>query len=555
MAVRLSDAETEKLVVERGVLSPERLAPFLAQAAATSTPLYEFLCIAGLIPPSLQAELEQGGSGSPSSTAQPSAQPAAAPASSPRLVIRPPSSMAPRPPAVNLADAARRPLRPQGLNAAHPPSMPRPPAASQPFRPPPAHAPAAPQPAQVREAPAAAAPARIAEPVAIVAPAAPARPVPAASGPPIEEFLSAARQAGASDLFLSPGAPPVLRIVGEQRGMDGLPIIPPEQMPGVVRQMFSPQQYHLLDERGELTIGHIDGGGHRYRVTVLKHSRGQDICVRLAAAPLMPLEQLGLPAQCAKLPAYNEGIVLISGAAGSGKTTTMMAMVDAFNQAHNGHIVTLEDPIEYVLEPRACQISQREISTHTGDFEAAVQAALCEDPDVVVIGELRNEQAVCAALSASEAGLLVFATVQAPDCAQAIDRICESADDNASLRGRIADALRMVLSQLLLPRADGKSRMAACELLINSISVSNIIREGKTQSLVNVMQTGKSQGMLMLDECLKGYVAEKLVTEEAALMRCKNRLAFMKHLEEAQPAENAPAPEAPKPAPGASPRK
>jgi twitching motility protein PilT len=240
-------------------------------------------------------------------------------------------------------------------------------------------------------------------------------------------------------------------------------------------------------------------------------------------------------------------MVLVAGARGSGKTATLMALVDAVNQTRRCSIITLENPIEHRLPSLNSHVTQREVGSHTRDFAAAIRSAMLEDPDVIVVGELSSPEVTEAALTAVESGYLVFSTIQAPDCARAIDRMGETHGDAARIRNLAADSLCAILTQQLILRKDGQGRVPACELLINSISVSNIIREAKTQSLINVMQMGRQQGMIMMDDSLKSLVDSEMITGEQAWRFSKNKSIFKEFAPGQEPPAEAKAPEPAKP--------
>ncbi|MCY3020856.1 MAG: PilT/PilU family type 4a pilus ATPase, partial [Planctomycetota bacterium] len=358
----------------------------------------------------------------------------------------------------------------------------------------------------------------------------------------IQQYLARAHQAGASDLYINSASVPALMLHGELRPFEGCPALTPEQAAVLVRQTMTREQWDYFDRHGDLCFCYAFAGG-RYRASAFRHRSGCGAAFRVIRERIPALDQLGLPAGCARLAQFTEGLVLIAAPAGAGKTTTMMALADTINHARHAHILTIEEPIEYALPPAEARISQREVGSHTASVAAAIQGALREDVDVIVIGELRDELAIAAALAAAEAGHLIFATVQAPDCARAIDRIMECTTDPTQRRNAVADNLRAIIGQQLVRRKDGHGRVAACEMLFNSISVGNIIREGKTHNLVNVMQTGRQQGMIMLDDSLRALVEEGAIGGEEAYARAKNKVPFKQYL----PEPPKPAPEAPKP--------
>lgn len=556
MAVRLNDDEAEKLVLARGLITPEKLAPYRVQASVDSSMLFDILVSEGVIPPELIAELEQNAPPPPaprSITGRPTStflqRPAAATGTPPPPLQGAASNSAPQP------GGTRRLSRIRGFEDSPATSKPATPGGS-------GSRTAVISPATAFVPPPSALMRAVSEPLPVeaVAHMAPARPrgwpglAPADPSPShVQQFLLVARQCGASDLYFSVGAPASVRIRGEILPLEGQAPLSAAQSLGFLRQLMTAEQFDYFNRSGDLSLSYSFFGGGRFRVAAIKHRAGCDVAVRVVSDNILTLEQLGFPPSLQRLTQYSDGLVLIAGQAGSGKTATMMALVDALNRSRQAHILTLEDPAEYVLKAQSCQVTQREIGTHTAGFQSAFDAALREDPDILVVGELRDHTATMTALAAAEAGQMVFSTVAAPDCARAIDRIFETPGEPMQVRNMLADNLRSIMAQQLVPRADGQGRVAAYELLINSISVGNIIREAKTQNLINVMQTGRQQGMVMMDDSLKQLVADGHISGEEAFSRAKNKTNFMKYLEEAEtveePADEAPAP--PQKAPGA----
>lgn len=535
MAVRLNDEETAMLVLARGLITTERLAPFRAPGAGQPGTLFERLVAAGVIMPQLLGELEHGGT-APAAPPQRATTPGGG-SGLPRRLTR----------IHAFEDAPARPPSSQTLAAVpHPPhAPPRPPS--------PAAIPvvAASLPSAHRAATTGGVPLRPAPPPPAEVEAAPAAPrgwpgglAPADQSPGhIQQYLLCARQLGASDLHINAGGAPTLFLHGDVRPLEGVPALTAAQAATLVRQVLTHEQWDYLDRVGELCCAYAFAGGGRYRATAFRHRGGCDIACRVIPEQVPPWAQLGLPEGSARLAQYTDGLVLIASPACSGKTTTLMALVDQLAHARHAHIVTLEEPIEYLLQPASSRITQREAGSHVAGYAAALQGLLREDAEVLVIGELRDEEATAVALRLAEAGHLVLATVQALDCARAIDRILECSSHPAHRHNLAADNLRAVFAQQLVRRADGQGRVPACELLINSISVGNIIREGKTQNLVNIMQTGRQQGMIMADDSLKALVDAKLVSGEEAYHHAKNKAVFKQYLPKPQPAT---APEPPK---------
>jgi len=544
MPVKLTDDETAMLVMARKLLTPEQLAPFRAPGAGAPGTLFERLAAAGLLPPQFVAELEHG-----------AADASPAPASAPVPAPLPPGSQ-------GSAILSRRVVRAHSFEDA-PAAPPRPVSAAAMAAPP--APPAAAQRASHVTAvlgPAAAVASRPAAHSA-VAPAAEAAPplpegwpgglAPADPSPGhVQQYLARAKALGASDLYIAAGAAPTLMLHGELRPIEGLPVLSAAQSGTLIRQTMTPAQWAYLEHTGGLCFAYTYQGGGRYRASAFRHRGGCDATFRIIPEHVPPLEQLGLPEGVNRLTQFTDGMVLLASPAGGGKTTTMMALLSALAQARRAHVVTLEEPLEHLLLSSASQITQREVGSHTESVAAGIHAALRGDAELIAIGELRDNEAIHAALSAAEAGLLVFATVQAPECACAIDRILECPTEPQQRRNMAADNLRAVFSQQLIRRAGGQGRAVACELLLNSISVGNIIREAKTQNLVNVMQTGKQQGMIMFDDTLRTLLEAKAISGEEAYMHARNKGPFKQHApkpEQAEP-DTSQAPEREKAPPG-----
>jgi twitching motility protein PilT len=350
---------------------------------------------------------------------------------------------------------------------------------------------------------------------------------PALASSAATQMLVRARQAGASDLYFCSGRPASMRICGKLQSLDSTSL-QPAQVESLVQQLLTPEQWKQFVANGDLEAA-CSFEGKRYRASLFRHRNGCDAAFRVIPERIQTFKELGLPETCERLAQFPSGLVLVAGGRGSGKTATMMALVDIVNQARQGSIITLESPIEHVLPPRNCLITQREVGSHTRDFSAAFHSALSEDPDIIVIGELSSPEITEVALSAAECGHLVFSTIQAPDCARAIDRMSETHGDSARIRNLAADNLCGILAQQLVVRKDGQARSVVCELLINSISVGNIIREAKTQSLVNVMQMGRQQGMIMMDDSIKALLDAEVISGEQAWRYAKNKSLFKEH--------------------------
>jgi twitching motility protein PilT len=343
------------------------------------------------------------------------------------------------------------------------------------------------------------------------------------TSPPLVALLRQGVERGASDVHVHAGCPLRLRLHGRFETLGEEPIAP-DAAERLLRAAFTPAQAKLFDERGELDFAWTVPGLGRFRVNVYRQLRGVDGVFRTIPARVPTLEDLALPTGLAKFTNYHQGLVLVTGPANCGKSSTLAALVDLINEERSEHILTVEDPIE-VLHPRKrCVVNQRTVGAHTGSFARALRAALREDPDVIVIGELRDLETISLALTAAETGHLVFATLHTSGAIRTLNRIVGAfpADQQDQVRNMVSESLRAVISQRLVPAADGQRRVPALELLVNTKAVANMIRENKAFQLQSVMQLGATQGMCLLDDSLAKLVKEKVVTREEALRHCED---------------------------------
>jgi twitching motility protein PilT len=328
---------------------------------------------------------------------------------------------------------------------------------------------------------------------------------------------------GASDVHVHAGSPLRLRLHGRFEAQGDQPIAPAaaERM---VRSAMTSEQAQHFDARGEVDFAWTVPGLGRFRVNVYRQLRGLDGVFRSIPARVPTLQELGLPVSLAKYTNYHQGLVLVTGPANCGKSSTLAALVDLINEERAEHILTVEDPIEVLHPPKRCVVNQRTVGPHTESFARALRAALREDPDVIVIGELRDLETVSLALTAAETGHLVFATLHTSGAIRTLNRIVGvfPADQQDQVRSMVSESLRAVISQRLVPAADGKRRVPALEVLVNNKAVGNMIRENKAFQLQSVMQLGAGQGMCLLDDSLAKLVKEKVVTKEEALRHCED---------------------------------
>lgn len=320
-------------------------------------------------------------------------------------------------------------------------------------------------------------------------------------------LLALALRESASDLHLATGRVPTVRVDGRMRPLD-LPPLQAETMRVLLGQMLSEEQRRQFEERHDLDLALALPDAPRCRVNVFEQLHGAGAVLRLLPQRVPSLEALGLGETFRRLLDVESGLLLVTGPTGSGKSTTLAALVDHLNRERELHILTLEDPLEFIHEPRRSQVSQREIPRHSPAFAQALRAALRQDPDVIMLGELRDLETIRLALTAAETGHLVLATLHTSSAAKSVDRIVDvfAGEEKAMVRSLLAESLQAVVSQVLVPRIGG-GRVAVHEILVATPAVRNLIREGKTAQLHSVMQTGVAQGMQTLDSSLQGLVA------------------------------------------------
>ena len=344
----------------------------------------------------------------------------------------------------------------------------------------------------------------------------------------LDALLSTAREAGASDLHLVAGRPMLLRIAGEL-----LPRGAPIDAAGVeamIRPIVPGRLEATLDEHGSADFALERGTVGRFRVNVARQRTGLKACFRCIPAQVPTLASLALPPEIERATHHHQGLVLVTGPTGHGKTTTLAAIVDVINRGTTHHVITVEDPVEYLHPRQRAMISQREVGTNTRTFASALKAALREDPDVIVVGELRDTETVRMALAASETGHLVLGTMNTPSAAKTIDRLVDlfPPGDQQQVRMTLAGGLHLVASQRLLPSADGQGMVAAVELLPGSVALWTLIRDAKTYQIPSLQQRGKGFGIVRLDDSLADLVRAGRVTRDAATAVAENPDAFGK---------------------------
>src|SRR3989338_3062108 len=334
----------------------------------------------------------------------------------------------------------------------------------------------------------------------------------------ISEILAFANEKGASDLHISSGEPPIVRINGDIQKVD-MPSLPKDEVHSMLYDILNDQQRKIFEEKKELDFALDVKGIARYRVNAFYQSRGEAIVFRTIPTKIMSLEELGLPMILAELTKKTKGLVLVTGPTGSGKSTTLAAMVDFINRNEKAHILTIEDPIEFIYEPKLSLINQRELGTNTHGFANALRSALREDPDVILVGEMRDLETISLAMTTAETGHLVFCTLHTSSAAKTVDRVIDvfPPEQQGQIRAMFAESILAVVTQNLLKRKDGKGRIAALEIMIGTPAIRNLIREGKIAQIPGMMQTGKKFGMQTMDATLvelfkQGEVSKETVT-------------------------------------------
>ena len=346
----------------------------------------------------------------------------------------------------------------------------------------------------------------------------------------IKELLIEAKDKEASDLHLNTGIPPVLRINGQLVRLD-LPELTPEITHEMIYSILSEKQKIDFENFGELDLSYELVNISRFRVNIFKHRCGEGAAFRLIPEKVKTLSELGLPSILSDFTEKDRGLVLITGPTGSGKSTTLAAMIDIINKNRHDNIITIEDPIEFIHSHKKCLISQREIGSHTQSFASALRNALREDPDVILVGEMRDLETISMALTAAETGHLVFSTLHTISASETIERIIDvfPPHQQNQVRMQLAGSLLGVVAQTLLPLLDEKGRVPALEIMVASPAIRNLIREGKAYQISSTIQISKKDGMQSLDQSLKDLLMEGKINQENAMKKAIDKKAFTEH--------------------------
>lgn len=341
----------------------------------------------------------------------------------------------------------------------------------------------------------------------------------------VDNYLEVGQKAGASDLHIGVAAPPIWRLNGMLQPIwPDAPALTGEQTVALA-ETFMPEVYkEELNTRGDSDFAY-ENEHARYRVSVVRQRLGVEIVFRVINSYVRTMDDLGLPEQLKLLTRYQNGLVLATGSVGTGKSTTLAAMVQQINIERQDHIITLEDPIEYVINSNNCHVSQREVFTHTKSFSTALRAALREDPDVIMVGEMRDLETISLAITAAETGHLVLATLHTSNASRTLDRLLDvfPPEQQEHVRVMVAESLRGIISHQLVAHKDGTGRVLALEILTNTPAVANVIRENKTFMLPGIIQTGKKQGMRLMDDTLIELCQRGQISAEEAYARAEQK--------------------------------
>jgi twitching motility protein PilT len=332
----------------------------------------------------------------------------------------------------------------------------------------------------------------------------------------VTALLTFAVQSGASDVHLSSGEPPMIRLHGDMKKLDHPPLSR-EEVHALVYDIMNDAQRKTFEETLELDFSFDLGEIGRFRVNVFMQQRGEGAVFRTIPTKILSTEELGLPPIMKKLCDREKGLILVTGPTGSGKSTTLAAMVDHINNSFEGHIITIEDPIEFTHRTKKCLVNQRELGVHTHSFANALRAVLREDPDVILVGEMRDLETIQLAITAAETGHLVFATLHSPSAPATVDRVIDvfPAGQQAQIRTQFADSIEAIVTQTLCKKKAG-GRVAALEILVATPAVRNLIREGKIHQIPSAMQVGQKDGMQTMDMALIELATRGIITREEA---------------------------------------
>ena len=348
----------------------------------------------------------------------------------------------------------------------------------------------------------------------------------------IDDYLRQAILLHSSDLHITVAVPPIVRINGQIMPLEGIAPLTPEDTKMLSLSMLTDEHKLILEENGQVDFSYVISGIGRFRVNVYKQRRSYCAAIRVLVQDMPTIDSLGLPPILKELALKPRGLILVTGPTGSGKSTTLAAMVDYINSNSRCHVLTIEDPIEYLHKHKNSIINQREVGDDTKTFSGALRSALREDPDVILVGEMRDLETISTAISAAETGHLVLSTLHTIGAAQTVDRMIDMFPpyQQQQIRVQLASVLQAVITQQLIMNSQKNNRVAAVELLVVNDAVRNMIRENKTHQILTAMQTGIKQGMMPMDFCLSKLVKEKVITQNEAYTRCMDLETLKRYL-------------------------
>ena len=343
----------------------------------------------------------------------------------------------------------------------------------------------------------------------------------------LDQLFVTLRQRGGSDLHLSAGRPPILRISGEVEALDGEPPLNDDALKQLLSEIVSPEEWRSFERDGDFDFAYALPNVGRFRGNYFRQERGVGAVFRLVPETILGADELGLPDAIKKLAELESGLVLITGPTGSGKSTTLAAIIDLINRGTPRHVVTIEDPLEFVHQNKSCVISHREVGKHAESFADALAAALRQDADVVLVGEMRDPETISLAIEGASMGILVFGTLHTSSAAKTVDRVIDAfpADQQAQAQGSLADSLMAVVSQVLCKKAGG-GRMGVHEILIRNRGLAGAIREGNTAMINSIIGAGRGLGMQTLDDALAQALEAGLIDGYEAYLKCNDKRRF-----------------------------
>ena len=344
----------------------------------------------------------------------------------------------------------------------------------------------------------------------------------------LDELLRHLKDNDGSDLHLVAGLEPRIRTHGALEPVPGREVLTHESLQALLREILSPQQWAAYETEGDLDFAYGLEGTARFRGNYFVQQNGSGAVFRIIPEKIVPIEDLKLPPAIAGLADLRQGLVLVTGPTGSGKSTTLAAVIDRINTQHAKHIVTIEDPVEFVHQNKGCVISHREVGCHTNGFGPALRAAIRQDADVILVGEMRDLETISLAITAAEMGALVFGTLHTNNAMKTIDRLIDAfpADQQPQARLSLSESLAGIIAQLLVPSADGKGRVAVNEILLRTGALPNVIREGNTHMLQSIIQAGKALGMQSMDDSLFECVQQKRILPQDAYLKATDKARF-----------------------------